>query len=102
MARVTWTEIAKQDHRAVVEWIAGDSVAIAALWAEKIRAAPDVLERFPMIGAPVEEFDIPGLRELLVGPYRILYHHENDVCRILHVIHGSRDLRGILDPKNLQ
>jgi plasmid stabilization system protein ParE len=101
MARVTWADAAKHDFHELVEWIARDSLTAAEKWAIKIRTAPDVLERFPEIGSPVEEFDLPGLRELLVGSFRIVYLFHDDECRILTVARAERDLRRVLDPENL-
>lgn len=101
MARVTWTDEGKRDFRELIEWIGRDSVASAEKWASKIRAAPDVLEQFPQIGSPVEEFDVPGLREILVGSFRIVYLYRDDECRILTVIRAARDLRRVLDPESL-
>jgi plasmid stabilization system protein ParE len=76
-------------------------LSAAEKWESKLLRAPDVLERFPEIGAIVEDGNFPGLREILVRPYRIIYRIDDDVCHILHVVHGSRDLRRILDPENL-
>jgi plasmid stabilization system protein ParE len=69
--------------------------------AVKLYTAPDALERFPEIGSPVSEFVVPGLRELLVGPFRIIYRYHDEICRILCVARASRDLRRLLDPENL-
>ena len=101
MARVTWSKAAKRDHQDIVEWIARDSLTHAEIWSAKLHDAPNVLERFPEIGAIVEDGDRPGLRELLVRPYRIIYQFEDGVCEILRLVHSSRNLRVILDPENL-
>ena len=74
---------------------------MAEIWYEKILVAPAILKRFPEIGAPVEEFQLDGLRELLVGDYRIIYRYLDGVCRILLIAHGARDLRRLIDPNNL-
>lgn len=59
------------------------------------------LNRFPEIGAPVEDEGFEGLRELLVEKFRIIYLYKSDSCRIVCVTRGSRDLKRLLDPENL-
>lgn len=73
----------------------------AAAWAARIRDAVAALKDFPEIGAPVEDAPFPGLREQLVGPYRIIYRFDGTDCWIVTVIRAEQDLRGVLDPENL-
>jgi plasmid stabilization system protein ParE len=51
------------------------------------------LERFPLSGRVVPEFGTP-YREILVGPYRVIYRYDkdHDVAFVLNVVHGSRRL----------
>jgi len=71
----------KRDYREAIEWIARDSLTVAAKWEAKILAAPEVLKRFPELGAIVEDGNCPGLRELLIRPYRITLHIQRRCLR---------------------
>lgn len=101
MARRDWSDEALRDVREIHEWIARDSLSLADRITDDIFDKVMDLERFPEIGAPVEEEGFEGLRELLVEKFRIIYHYRDGVCRILCVTRGSRDLRRLLDPDNL-
>ena len=101
MVRVVWTDSARADVRGIYDWISRDSVIRAERWANRLLDAPNRLELIPESGSPVEEFPSSGLRELFVGDYRIVYLYRNDECRIVRVLHGSRDLKRMLDPENL-
>lgn len=101
MGRVVWSDTSRSDVRSIFQWIARDSVINADRLVHRLLDAPNRLELFPGSGAPVEEFPTSGLRELFIGDYRIVYLYRNDECRIIRVIHGSRDLRRALDPESL-
>lgn len=101
MARVVWSDQAKGNLRELVGWIAGRSVRDSEIWAERLLVAPDILEQFPEIGSPVEEFPETGLRELIIGSFRIVYSYRDDECLILAAVRAARDLRRVLDPDTL-
>lgn len=58
----------------------------------------DILEQFPEIGTPVEDLDRLGLRERLVGPYRVIYRFTGTECRIGAVVRVERDLSRAITP----
>ena len=60
---------------------------------KKYALAITILEQLPESSSPVEEFPGANLRELVGGDYRIIYTYADDVCRIVGVAHGARDLR---------
>lgn len=70
-------------------------------WVNKLLAATDQLELFPEIGAPVEEVGCSAFRELVVGPYRIIYRVVGDECRIGAIVRAERDLTRALSPDDL-
>jgi len=39
----------------------------------------------------VPEFQIPNVREIFVGSYRLIYHVSRDRIEIVGFIHGARD-----------
>jgi hypothetical protein len=52
----------------------------------------------PEIGAPVEELEWPGVREQIVGSYRVLYRFDGTTCRVGAVVRAERDLRRAVVP----
>jgi toxin ParE1/3/4 len=101
MAEVRWTEPALDDLQAISEFIARDSPAYAARLTRKIVEAPRRLVMLPRSGTRVAEFGRDDIRELMVRPFRIIYAIRGDVCHVVAVIHGSRDLPSVLDPDDL-
>jgi hypothetical protein len=61
----------------------------------------ETLKRFPEAGAPVEEKGFEAFRELLVGPFRIIYRFTGTECRIGAVVRAERDLHRAIDPDEL-
>ena len=43
-----------------------------------------------MAGRRVPEVDLPQIREVIEGPYRVIYHIKPDQIDVLAVIHGTR------------
>jgi len=51
----------------------------------------------------VPEFGLEHVRELVtVRPYRIIYLVREDVCAVVAVVHSSRNLPAVLDPKDFE
>jgi plasmid stabilization system protein ParE len=47
---------------------------------------------FPLSGRRVPEYDADQIREVIEGPYRIIYHMKLDQVDVLAVIHGAMDV----------
>ncbi len=92
MASVHWTVGAREDLRAIVEYIGQDSPTYAAATAGRITAAVERLERHPRLGRVVPEYEDETIRELIVGNYRIVYRLRRQRVGIVAVVYGSRDL----------
>ncbi len=61
-------------------------------WTEAVLQLAD----FPRLGAEVPEYEDESLRELLEGPYRIVYRVYEDRVDVAAVVHGSRRMpRGL-------
>ena len=60
----------------------------------RIRAAVRWLGQFPESGRTVPEAPHGPYRELIVGPYRVIYryHRERNQIAVLAIVHGSRRL----------
>jgi len=50
------------------------------------------IANFPFSGRRVPEYDIDQIREVIEGPYRIIYHIKPDQIDVLAVIHGAMDV----------
>lgn len=98
MARVVWTEEARQRLDEIVQYIAEDSVQSALRFEREIVHASRRIGTFPNSGAMVEELREYSVREIYFGAYRILYVQRDDACYVVCVIHGSRDLMRHIDP----
>jgi toxin ParE1/3/4 len=77
--RIVWSAPAADDLVAAVEFIAKDSEAFAATLAKRVCDAGDSLAEFSERGRPFPDPDFPDLRELIIGPYRLVYEVEPDV-----------------------
>ncbi len=58
-----------------------------------------LISEFPHIGRHRDDLR-PGLRSFAIGSYVILYRVEKSGVRILHVIHGSRDIPALLNMRD--
>ena len=90
--KVVWTDPAADDVVETVEYISKDSPSFAATLAQRICDAGDSLEEFSERGRPYPDPAYPGFRELLVGPYRLVYEVEEERVVIHGVFHGRRQV----------
>lgn len=93
MVQINWTFQAKDDLKAVAEYISRDSVRYAKMQVIKIRSRTKLLKSHPTIGKVVLEIGQQNIRELVEGNYRIIYKviSQNQID-ILTVHHSARDL----------
>ena len=54
-----------------------------------------LLNRYPNLGRRRDDLR-PGLRSFAAGDYVIIYRVENTTVVIIHILHGSRDIGGLL------
>ena len=96
MARtVRWTETATQDLEEVAEFVGRESRFYAAALVRETRAAARSLRTFAERGRVVPEVDAPGIRELFIRSYRLIYQVTADHVFILAFVHGARDLAAL-------
>lgn len=84
---VNFTPQARDDLRAIREWIAQDDEIAAERVVSRIRQTVLMFEQFPLLGHPGEvddtrEFKVTGLPYLIV--YQILSATDLDVLTIIH------------------
>ncbi|MBX2978635.1 MAG: type II toxin-antitoxin system RelE/ParE family toxin [Flavobacteriales bacterium] len=91
MVEVKWTVDAITDIDGIATYIARDSPRSAKDMVDRFFAAADLLIDQPLRGKPVPEANIPAVRELLVGSYRLIYLVVNkDRVDVLAIHHQKR------------
>jgi len=89
---VEWTVPALRSLLEVVQYIKADDPEAAQRFGKEIKKKVARLAQFPNSGRMVPEFPTSGLREVIVGNYRIIYRLVSKKSRveILTVHHGAR------------
>jgi toxin ParE1/3/4 len=90
---VVWTQPAKDDLRAIYEYIALDSKFYARSTARNIVERTAKLSDTPNIGRVVPDLDINEIREVFIYSYRIIYQIIPAGLAVLTVVYGHRDLK---------
>jgi toxin ParE1/3/4 len=91
MAQIVWTESALGDLEGIGEFIAKDSIRYAEITVSELFYSVDILEKNPLLGRKVPEFNEDSIRELIKGNYRIIYLIVDDYrIDILTVHHSSK------------
>jgi toxin ParE1/3/4 len=93
MAKVIWSPSALEDIDSIAEYIEADSAEMASLFVNRLIEATDRLREFPLSGRIIPEINNPNCREVIYGPYRIMYRVEGDEVWVTGVVHGARDWR---------
>jgi len=57
---------------------------------DRITARTRQICSFPLSGQSVPEYREPAIREIIEGPYRVIYEVVGNDVRVLAVIHGAR------------
>jgi toxin ParE1/3/4 len=87
---------AERDLDDIYIHIAADSIKAADGVLMRILDAERRLIEFPEIGQARPDLRA-GLRHWVVGNFLILYRTDDDAITVVRVVHGARDLRGLLD-----
>ena len=95
MAKINWTNNAKNDLKDIYDYIAKDSKYYANHFVNKIQNATKKLKRFSEIGRIVPEYSDKSMRELIHYNYRIIYKIDDKNIYIITIIHSSRDFSKI-------
>ena len=90
--QVALSPSARRDLRDIVRYISLDSPERALRFGRLLVDSTKRLAEFPELGRVVPEFALPGLREIVVRPYRIIYSVDHADCRvdIIRYWHGAR------------
>ena len=101
MRRVRIRAVARADVKEIMDHISTDRPRTAKRFFDAFEKLAKRLADFPELGAIYESDDMvfEGLRVFSVPRFRkylVFYRVEDDVIDIVRIIHGARDLPGIL------
>ena len=91
--RLIWSLQAIEDVEAIRTYVARNSEQYANLLIDRIIAAVDRLEGFPLSGRVVPEVGDESLREVIYRNYRIVYRLKPEIIEVVTVFHAARLLR---------
>lgn len=93
--RVIVSPSAINDLREIVQYIARDDIETARRFGDQLLDTAMSLATFPERGHFVREFSDKHTRELLLGPYRIIYRYQaqENTVHIARFWHGARLLK---------
>jgi toxin ParE1/3/4 len=89
---VHWTDTAQGHLDAIYVYIALDSPEYARRMVDRLTRRSQQIADFPLSGRRVPEYDAVQIREVMEGPYRIIYHIRPDQVDVVAVIHGAMDI----------
>lgn len=95
--QIVWSEIAVEDLREIVQFIAQDDPAAAAKLADRILSRIETASELPFANRSVPEREDPSIREIILRPYRIIYQADDKrsaihILRVWHAARGVPDL----------
>jgi len=89
---VHWTQTA-QDHLAAIHgYIAQNSPEYARHMVDRLTRRSQQIADFPQSGRIVPEYRLEQVREVIEGPYRVIYHITTTQIDVLAVVHGARNI----------
>lgn len=89
---VHWTDTAGAHLDAIYRHIAQDSPEYAKHMVDRLTRRSIQIAEFPLSGRKVPEYNFEQIREIIEGPYRIIYHIKADQVDVLAVLHGARNV----------
>jgi plasmid stabilization system protein ParE len=91
--KVVWTEQAWVRLAEIESFIARDDPGAASRLVDRLVDRTEALASHPHRGRRLPEIPRSGLRELLVGNYRIVYRRSSKAIEVFTVFEGHRLLR---------
>jgi len=89
---VHWTDTALAHLEAISRYIAQDSSAYAKRMVDRLTRRSQQIAEFPLSGRMVAEYEMTQIREVVEGPYRIIYYIKPDQIDVLAVLHGAQNI----------
>ena len=97
--KVIWADIAEDDLKKIIEFIANESIVNAQRVFDKIKDRVSILFILPDQGRLVPELKDQGIlqyRELIQSPWRIIYRISENKVYVLAVLDSRRNIEDIL------
>ena len=94
-----WTETAQVDLEQIVSFVAQDDIASALAIAERVERRCETLGQHPergRVGPELRAMDASTHRELIEGPWRIVYRYDERSVFVVSALDGRRDLSSLL------
>ncbi|HCS77806.1 MAG TPA: plasmid stabilization protein [Syntrophaceae bacterium] len=96
---VWWSETAENDLVSILEYVAGENPLHARKIFGEIKKRAESLNAFPDRGRMVPELQNQGItlyRELIIGPWRVMYRVSEDSVYVLSVLDSRQNVEDIL------
>lgn len=90
--KVLWTTTAIRHLDGIYDYISQDSPIYAKQQVDRLTRRSEQIAAFPQSGRIVPEFKREDIREVIEGPYRLIYRIKADQIDILSVFHGAQQL----------
>jgi toxin ParE1/3/4 len=87
---------ARHDLRGIAEYIAKDNPPRAESYIQELNDKIRAVAKRPML-YPIRDEWKPGLRSAPFRRYHIVFRIDADVVEFLRILHGARDIPGLLD-----
>jgi len=91
------TDAAEQDLADISNWIGQDDAVRAEAFVREILQTARRLLDAPRGYPRLRRFPNREIRRRSHGQYLLVYEIDDDVLRLLHVVHGARDYHSLLD-----
>jgi plasmid stabilization system protein ParE len=88
--RIIWSPLAESRAVEAFEYIARSRPSAAERWLDRLLDQVGSLASMPDRGRAVPELHRPDVRELVVGPYRLIYRRDPQRVVILTIRHERR------------
>jgi toxin ParE1/3/4 len=89
---VYWTNTAQRHLDAIHAYIAQNSPQYAKRMVDRLTDRSQQISAHPLSGRIVPEYEVTAIREVIEGPYRIIYYIKPDQIDVLAVIHGAMNI----------
>jgi toxin ParE1/3/4 len=97
--KVLWSKTAENDLISIIEYIAKENPLQASKIFGEIRKRAESLHAFPDRGKMIPELQEQGItlyRELIIGPWRIMYRVFENSVYVLSVLDSRQNVEDIL------
>jgi addiction module RelE/StbE family toxin len=91
MMEIYWTAHAREQLRSIYDYIADDSPLYASRVVDRLTRRSQQIAAFPYSGRSVPEFESSEIREVLEGPYRLIYRITSEQIDIISVLYGAQE-----------